>query len=146
MLKALEVAKYLLSLVDDEKGQIISNLALQKLLYYCQGYYLGSTGEKLFEEDIIAWRYGPVVPTVYEEYKRNECRALPTNELTNEIVNKMTKEQREIIETVFDYYKGYSAIGLMEKTHSETPWMTTRLNEILSTEKLINFFKDSVYE
>lgn len=144
MLDALDVAKYLLSLVDTEKGQIISNLALQKLLYYCQGYYLGSTSEKLFKEDVVAWKYGPVVPDVYFYYKDKGCSALPTDELTEEIENKFTKEQKELIEAVFENFKDYSAIALMNQTHTETPWKTTELSEIITTDKLKEFFKDKI--
>lgn len=145
-LKAIDVAKYVLSLTDTEKGQVISNLALQKLLYYCQGYYLAFTDgkEPLFEEDIVAWKYGPVVESVYYEYKDRGCGPLPNNELTEEIEQYFSKEQKEVINGVFDFFKGYSAIGLMEQTHNEMPWKTTEKSEVISKEKLYNFFKGKI--
>ena len=45
-------------------GELVSNLKLQKLLYYVQGFHLAVFGEPLFEEEIEAWMYGPVVPSV----------------------------------------------------------------------------------
>ena len=152
MLKALDVAKYLLSLVDTEKGQVISNLALQKLLYYCQGYYLAfSKGkEPLFKENIVAWKYGPVVEEVYYYYKdkngndKDNCYSLPCDELTDEIESKLTKEQKDVINSVFEFFKGYSAIGLMNKTHTEAPWMTTGMSEVISNEKIYDFFKGKI--
>jgi uncharacterized phage-associated protein len=146
MVAASDVAKYLLSLVDDEKGQVISNLALQKLLYYCQGYYLAYTNgqRKLFEEDIVAWKYGPVVVSVYNEYKKHGNCALPTNELTAEIASRFTPQQKELIGSVFEFFSGYSAISLMEKTHSEFPWKTTDMSEVISTEKMYDFFKGKI--
>jgi uncharacterized phage-associated protein len=144
MLSASEVARYLLSLVDEEKGQVISNLALQKLLYYCQGYYLGLKKEKLFEEEVVAWKYGPVVPAVYEEYNRYGSNPLPVPTIEDEELNGLDTEQKEIMDTVFEFYKDYSAIGLMRKTHKETPWRDTPLNKTISTEKMIEFFRGKV--
>lgn len=149
-MKALAIAKYILSLVDEEKGQIISNLALQKLLYYCQGYYLAYTQgkERLFEEDLIAWKYGPVVPDVYYYYKNKveKCSALPINEITDDIIQNITKNQKNVIETVFEYFKGYSAIALMEQTHQEAPWKTTLLSDVISTDKIYKFFENKIIE
>ena len=49
--------------------ELISNLKLQKLLYYAQGCVLAITGNILFNDDIEAWEHGPVVPTIYHLYK-----------------------------------------------------------------------------
>lgn len=143
MALATNVAKYILSLADIEKGQVISNLALQKLLYYCQGYYLAFTenNEALFEENIVAWRYGPAVENVYQEYKKYGSASLPNNEWTDEMVATLSEKQRNVIEAVNDVYKGYSAIALMEKTHMETPWRETEQSEIITREKIYAFFK-----
>lgn len=142
-LKAIDVAKYVLSLTDTEKGQVISNLALQKLLYYCQGYYLAFTDgkEPLFEEDIVAWKYGPVVESVYYEYKDKGCEALPNTKLTKEEKQQFSGLQKKVIEFVIKNYSKYSAIGLMEKTHSEMPWRDSKKNAIIDIEKITSFFK-----
>jgi uncharacterized phage-associated protein len=146
MALATNVAKYLLSLIDGEKGQVISNLALQKLLYYCQGYYLAYTEnrEALFEEDILAWRWGPVVENVYQEYRDYGSASLPSDEPTEHIENNLSEEQREVIRTVNDTYKGFSAIALMEKTHSESPWRETEQSCVITRDKMYNFFKGKI--
>lgn len=143
MALATNVAKYILSLADVEKGQVISNLALQKLLYYCQGYYLAFTENKepLFEEDILAWRWGPAVENVYREYKHHGSASLPNDELTDVIIATLSKDQKEVIEAVNDVYKGYSAIALMEKTHMENPWRETEQSEVIKRDKIYAFFK-----
>lgn len=144
MLKALDVAKYLLSLVEAEKGQVISNLALQKLLYYCQGYYLAfSKGkEPLFEENIVAWKYGPVVKDVYYKYNEYGNNNIPKEVLSKSFVKKFTSEQVFVMKMVFDYFKDCSAIGLMNRTHNEEPWKSTKRNSIISFDKISSFFKD----
>jgi uncharacterized phage-associated protein len=53
--------RHFLKLSQPDIGDVISNLKLQKLLYYAQGFYLAIYGKALFEEDIVAWEHGPVV-------------------------------------------------------------------------------------
>ena len=61
---AAEIADYFLSLQDEEAGDGISNLKLQKLLYYGQGCFIALCGPEnpLFHEKIYAWDLGPVIP------------------------------------------------------------------------------------
>lgn len=50
-------------------GELMTNMKLQKMLYYQQGFHLAYFDKPLFQEDIEAWMYGPVVPSMYEKYK-----------------------------------------------------------------------------
>ncbi|MDB6118895.1 MAG: putative prophage protein, partial [Verrucomicrobiaceae bacterium] len=78
MPNALDVAKYFLSKADaDEAGDVISNLKLQKLLYYAQGFHLALTGAPLFEEDIQAWVHGPVVREVWQAFNQYGANGIP---------------------------------------------------------------------
>ena len=68
--KVLDIAnKLLLRAKNNESGDLMSNMKLQKMLYYQQGFHLAYFGTPLFDEDIEAWMYGPVVPSVYSHYK-----------------------------------------------------------------------------
>ena len=58
-----------LILLSRERGIEITNLKLQKLLYYAQAWNLVFTGEPLFEADIEAWVHGPVVPSIFRRFK-----------------------------------------------------------------------------
>ena len=69
MISAFNVADYFLVQQDEDAGDLISNMKLQKLLYYAQGYFLAIANEPLFHERIYAWTHGPVVPKVYHKYK-----------------------------------------------------------------------------
>lgn len=66
---------------DDYDADSISNLKLQKLLYYAQGSYLALTNEPLFNENILAWKHGPVVNEVYQVYKKYGSDGIPDNQL-----------------------------------------------------------------
>ena len=54
--KALDIANKIISKTDLEHGDTISNLKLQKMLYYQQGFHLAYFGTPLFDEDIVAWQ------------------------------------------------------------------------------------------
>jgi uncharacterized phage-associated protein len=64
--KALDIAnKILAKASSSDSEELISNMKLQKLLYYQQGFHLAYFGTPLFDEEIETWMYGPVVPAVY---------------------------------------------------------------------------------
>ena len=69
MLSCDDAAKYFLAQVSEDAGDLISNLKLQKLLYYAQGFHLALYDQPLFPEAIEAWTHGPVVPDLYRHYK-----------------------------------------------------------------------------
>ena len=66
-MKALEVAKYVVTKCKKDEYPI-SNLQLQKILYYIQHDFLKKNNKPLFDDDFEAWKFGPVVPSVYYEY------------------------------------------------------------------------------
>ena len=74
---AQDVADYFLFLVDDPSGDNLSNLKLQKLVYYAQGFYLAIHDRPLFDDAICAWEHGPVVPSLYRRYKKYGSGGIP---------------------------------------------------------------------
>src|ERR1700740_211534 len=70
ILSALDVARYFLAIVDEDAGDNMTHLKLQKLLYYAQGFYLAMhAGGSFFAEPIEAWDHVPVVPQIYQAFK-----------------------------------------------------------------------------
>lgn len=121
MIKASTVARYFLSLTDEEAGDTISNLKLQKLLYYAQGFHLAVVGEPLFGERVEAWTHGPVVPDVYHLYKHMGSSAIERPEEFDP--GEVDEQARSILDEVYDVYGQYSAWKLREMTHLESPWL-----------------------
>lgn len=118
--KVLDIANKLLKNASDTNGgELMSNLKLQKMLYYEQGYHLAVFGTPLFDEDIEAWMYGPVVPSVYEHFHENGAGGI-VPETDNPI--KLSDEEEDLFNNVFQAYIEFSAYGLMRKTHEESPW------------------------
>lgn len=136
-----EIAKKIIAKTDTEHGDTISNLKLQKMLYYMQGFHLAFFGTPLFEEEIKAWQYGPVVPSVYEEYKRYESKAI---DLPEGPVIELTEEEEAVFDNVYDEYNQFSAVALMKMTHEESPWRSTEISQVIDKEKIKQFFKTQI--
>lgn len=139
---AINIAKTLLTLSNPEYGDIISNLKLQKLLYYSQGLHIALSGEALFNDNIVAWQYGPVVENVYREFKVYGSGAIPVPE--NFDNSYLSDNQLEILKDVYGVFGQFSALKLMEMTHSEMPWKSTPINGIISTQNLLSHFSTLV--
>lgn len=139
--KAIDIANELLKrAAENGGGDLMTNLKLQKMLYYEQGFHLAYFNEPLFDEQIEAWQYGPVVPSVYEYYKTYGRNGLIPD---NKVFEFMVNYEQALFDEVFRVYGAYSAIGLMNMTHTEMPWATTPtgVGNVISHEKMKSFFK-----
>lgn len=145
---ALQVAKWFLAhnriAMNEEGAEYISNLKLQKLLYYAQGTFLALKGEKLFPEKILAWQHGPVVEEVYSYYKNNGASGIRFDEDFE--ISRFTDEENQILTDVYDTFGQYSAWKLRNMTHAETPWQETLANKEISLESIEKYFKRNYIE
>ena len=141
---ALDVANVFLKLSEPEVGDVITNLKLQKLVYYAQGFHLAVNGSPIFRDPIFAWEHGPVVPDLYHHFKQYGSAALPVPE--EEIdKEKFSKEQLELIADVNDVYAQFSAWKLRDLTHSEAPWIETPKNGEISHALMQDYFKTKLH-
>lgn len=124
-----------------EDSEYITNLKLQKLLYYAQGYFLAKKDIPLFNEEFLAWEHGPVIRKIYDKYKDNGANGI---EYKKDFKVNIDKETEEILENVYEDYGQYTAWKLRNMTHEEIPWKTTERNDIISKDKIKNFFKTKV--
>ncbi len=140
---AKDVAKWFLAhnrlVMTDEGAELISNLKLQKLLYYAQGCFLAIKDEPLFKDDIVAWMHGPVIESVYHEYKQNGASGIEFDEDFD--FTQFCDEENDLLNEVYDVFGQYSAWKLRNMTHEEMPWQTTEPNGVISCEKIKEYFK-----
>lgn len=141
--RALDLAKYLVKLnsKNEEYGEVLTNLKLQKLLYYIQGFHLAYFDEPIFDDKITAWKYGPVIVPLYEELKHFGNGPVHFDDFDKINLNK---KQKKLIEAVFNQIGQYSAWKLVELTHSEDPWKNVRIHDEISQESLSEFFKNKI--
>jgi uncharacterized phage-associated protein len=118
MTTVADVAHYFLAIQGDEDGEI-TNLKLQKLVYYAQGFHLAIFDKPLFAEKIKAWEHGPVVPQLWYGYKEWGAKPLPKPS-TVPVFDKATQD---LLDDVSGVYGQFSAWRLRELSHSEPPWI-----------------------
>lgn len=125
MLSAIDVADYFLALAaSEEEPELMTQLRLQKLLYYAQAWSLTLRGNPIFRDEIQAWTNGPVVRSVWNEFR--ECGNQPIERVVNKQAPPISQDDSEFIRSIWESYKSLSASGLRHKTHSEAPWLLAR--------------------
>ena len=140
MYSALTVARYIIKRYASQ-GKTISNLKLQKILYFVQAEFLVAKGRPCFAEDIEAWSFGPVVPEVYHEFKIYGAGGIPT---FGRAVSPgwIADEDQELINGIMEECARYSASDLVSITHRQTPWIEAyrQHNNIISQRSIYEYF------
>lgn len=133
---ALQVANYLVG--RSLAGELLTNMALQKILYFAEGRYLASQDRLLFDSRIEAWDYGPVVPDVYHEFKRYGSHPITERASTLDMSGGVqswtftipdlphdvtTRQDRAFLDQIWSDYGTRSAVALMRESHRPGgPW------------------------
>lgn len=136
---AKNVANYFLMLSQPGVGDYMSNLRLQKLIYYAQGFHLASYNAPLFSEPILAWAYGPIIENLYFEYKKYKSGVIP--QPINPDFSMFNQEQKDLMDDIYSVYGQFSALKLMTLTHNEPPWKLTPINSVISQDLMKKYFK-----
>ena len=139
---ALNISDYFLYKAQEateEDQELISNLKLQKLVYYAQGLYIAVYGKPLFSDKIKAWNYGPVVPELYHYYKKHNSRGIPADKNFNpKTINRDTKK---FLDEIYEVFGQFSAIRLMKLAHSDQCWIDAGIKNEITCASMGNCLK-----
>ena len=135
-----EVSKAVLQ----QSASPMSNLKLQKLLYYVQGWSLGLFQEPAFKERIEAWVHGPVVPEMFHAYRHFRWNPIDVPSGSSSIPDSMKTHINEVLKV----YGSLTAVQLEQLSHEEEPWRQAReglpprapSNVVISQEVMKNYF------
>lgn len=136
-----DVAAYIL-----QKQGAMTAMKLQKLVYYAQAWSLARRGRPLFDEEVQAWAYGPVV---YELYKQHRGEFIVAR--IPGFPELLGPDERASIDRVLESYGKLDGLELSKRTHSEEPWLEARGNlaggqpsaRIISKESMRRFYSHS---
>jgi uncharacterized phage-associated protein len=144
---AERIAETIISL-SGKRGIGLTNLKLQKLLYYSQAWHLALQDRVLFNDAIEAWIHGPVVPSVFKRYRDYrwtviDCAVAPVPEAST------TRH----IESVLEQYGSYEATQLERLTHRESPWIMARKglprdepsHNVITTESMKDYYRQAIH-
>lgn len=110
--------------IAHESDQQLTNMQLQKLVYFAHGWYLAWKNEPLISDSVKAWNFGPVIPPLYNRLKKygNDVVTEPISgevQLDDEKVNDFLKK-------VYERYRSLNGAQMSYLTHKEgTPWAET---------------------
>lgn len=126
----------------------ITNMSLQKLLYYIEAFCQVLLQERIFDNRCEAWTYGPVYPDVYEKYKSFGKNQIHVDEI--DLSNDIEEKYRKVIDFVLSQFAIYNGVTLKDLSHAEDPWKNAhagygekeRCEEIITHEAITLYFND----
>ncbi len=121
MISTADITANTLIKVSRDRGDGVTNLKLQKLLYYAQAWHLALHKKALFNDAIEAWVHGPVVPGVFRRFRDYKWSTI-TEPLSGGCTDFFTSHISEI----FRVYGHLTATQLERLTHKEEPWLHAR--------------------
>ena len=117
---AMTIARYFIEKSEGTK----TPMQLNKLTYIAHGWSLAIFNRPLIIEDIEAWKYGPVIPSLYYAFKEHGKSPVPYKEI--EKTNSIKDDDRALLDKILNVYGVYEGIYLSALTHQEgTPWSKT---------------------
>lgn len=143
MANVQDVARFFINLAayqnQSESGDLMTNLRLQKLLYFAQGWHLARHGTPLFDASLEAWTHGPVVPEVYHLYKANGNKGIP--ETQEPAPDAFTPAEYDLLLDVAREYAGYSTHALVNLSHAPmAPWSRTEKSDVIPQNEIQAYF------
>ena len=136
MYNVIDLSNYIIAAFD-ERNAPITNLKLQKVLYYVQGYFMKFWGSEAFRDDVYCWAYGPVVPMAYFEYNMNGSDFLHPS--ADSDLN-MKNIEKSLVDKIIDKCKDIPSSRLVSMTHSEFPWKNATIGDVIPKQSMRNFF------
>ncbi|MBJ7633923.1 Panacea domain-containing protein [Weissella confusa] len=156
---AIDVANYVIlkSKVFNDK---ITNLKLQKVLYFLQAAFLTEVHKSLIKEPFERWSYGPVVPEVYKFFRKFGSNQIKTPvssytiditkgfEVTEEPFDQsvISDEDKRLIDKFYEPMAPYTAGRLVDLTHKQESWKKYTTNGKLNSDKIPPYSDKEIVE
>ncbi|MEL6642771.1 MAG: type II toxin-antitoxin system antitoxin SocA domain-containing protein [Pseudomonadota bacterium] len=115
------IARWFVNHADRDAGDVVTQLKLQKLVYYAEAWFLANFDRALIAEDFEAWAHGPALRSLYAKYRDYGWEALPP-----ESGRRPPESIADFLKAVYEEYGQYSAKKLERMTHQEAPWLDAR--------------------
>jgi uncharacterized phage-associated protein len=136
MLDVFDAVNFILRAAGDNHD--VTNLKLNKLLYFAQGHFLARYGKPLFNEPFEAWQYGPVIRKVYDRYK---CCGNTAITLCDDPDAPIDTSCFDLLVDVMREYNKYTASYLVNVSHMDgTPWANTPQGGVIALDAIRDFF------
>ena len=142
---AKQIAKWLIDRAAVETkngGEYLTQLKLQKLLYYAKGFFYVFENEQLFTDELKAQKYGPVVMSIVSDIKK-----YGSDSIKEEFTDAEPIKDKSVVSFLEFIYQSiasfYAAKKLVNLTHSEKPWQTTTNGQVIKEELIRDYFRNT---
>lgn len=151
------VSNYFLAIAN-ETGTYMSNLKLQKLVYFFQAWYYAYKKETLFDSQFQAWVHGPVIPELYHNYKSFGYNPIIVDRLGEDEIkyfkSKLEEEELIFLKQIEEFYMPKTGYELETLSHSDDPWIIARKGipddqpseEIITLESIHDYYSKYISE
>jgi uncharacterized phage-associated protein len=136
-----------------EAGDPVTQMKLQKMVYFAQGLHLALHQEILCNEPFFAWKFGPVIPSIYQLYKKWGSSAIIEKPLSSDSGNPnnpdvLTSAERETIDYTWEITKNLDGITLSNWSHAaNSPWAQAYAkgeNTVISNSLIKEYFEQNL--
>ena len=159
---ALAIANAFLDCAEKEE-RTMSPLKIQKLVYIAHGWHLGILDSPLIAERIEVWRWGPVISSIYHEFKHFGNQAITGRgtipkkvgygeykrgmdiEFVEPRIDENDEIRKKFIERVWELYGKYTGIQLSNLTHDkDTPWYKAKSDDqaVIDDAAICEYYKN----
>lgn len=117
-------AYYLINKFNENEKQV-SNMQIQKLMYFFEAYYMNRHPEvdRLYDCNFNAWAFGPVSIPLYKEFRKFGNGDIQLTEENIHYGNEIEEEKKKLLDNMYNKFKNTPAIELVEFTHMKnSPW------------------------
>ncbi len=143
------IAKHIIAKMED-----ITPLALQKILYYIQGFSLALLDKEMFSDRPEAWVHGPVYREIYDRFSYYRFNAIDSSEFDSYQEIELDGEQQKLVDAVVLNFGCYSGKMLERMTHCSLPWVAARKgldvsevsSQVIDNQDISAYFKKVVKE
>lgn len=108
----------------NENGKQVTNMQIQKLMYFFEAYYMNVYEvDKLYDCNFNAWAFGPVAIPLYTKFRKFGKNAIKLTDEEVEIGQQIDDNKKQLLDTIYDVFNNISAIDLVNITHMDnSPW------------------------
>lgn len=145
MYTSFDIARKILELAKKE-GMTVDTMKLVKLVYIMHGWHLGFNDKPLISDEIQAWKYGPVIPVLYEVIKRFGAGKVDRELMDLYSDKELDPKTADFVENIWHVYKNMSGLELSARTHMEgSAWSKSyhegELNTVMKNEVIESHYK-----
>lgn len=123
-------------------GNPLTHMQIQKLLYIAHGVNLAVYDKPLLSAPVCAWRYGPVIPSVYNALKANRSRPITGKIFCDN--TQIDAKTEALLQSIYNTYGNLEGTVLSEFTHRDgTPWKQSidKNENIIDDEVIKKYYK-----